>query len=186
MTGTELPYQYVPGKSGFTILALHETGANENDLPPIARAVAPGAAVLSPRLDQTLPLARLAGWIAARIHEYALNPAQVYALGYSSGADIAAELLMQHPGLLAGGVLLRPGTLQRPGMMPPLESVAVLIVAATQDTTHLPDHAVAVARLLAEAGAQVDFTEHASDHGLTPRDFALGREWFAQKFARLV
>ena len=105
-------------------------------------------------------------------------------LGYSSGADIGAELLLQHPGLLAGGILLRPGTLARPAILPPLENVAVLIVAGTQDTTHLPDHAVAVARLLAEAGAQVDFSEHPADHGLTPHDFALGKQWLAQQFQR--
>ena len=178
------PHLFTPGPSGFTILTLHETGADEHDLPPVARAVAPGAAVLSPRLSDEMTLSGLAAWIASSVAEYALNPAQVYLLGYSSGADIGAELLLQHPGLLAGGILLRPGTLARPAMLPPLENVAVLIVAGTQDNTHLPDHAVAVARLLAEAGAQVDFSEHAADHGLTPHDFALGKQWLAQQFQR--
>ena len=176
------PHVYIPGKTGFTILALHETGANEDDLPPIARAVAPGAAVLSPRVDGSSPLSDMAAWVAARIHEYALDPARVYALGYSTGADVAANLMMQHPGLLAGGVLLRPGNLARPGILPPLESVSVLVIAGTKDTTHPPDSAIAVARLLAEAGASVDFSEHDSDHGLTPHDFALGREWLSQRF----
>ena len=42
-------YQFVQGMSSTTILALHGTGGDENDLLPIARSVAPGASVLSPR-----------------------------------------------------------------------------------------------------------------------------------------
>ena len=30
------------------------------------------------------------------------------AVGYSNGANAAADLMLRHPGLLAGGALLRP------------------------------------------------------------------------------
>jgi predicted esterase len=177
-------HRFVPGTSGFTILALHEAGGNENDLLPVLRGVAAGAAVLSPRLGGDSAVTAVAAWTAARIQEYALDPARVCAFGYSTGANLAAEILLQHPNLLAGAVLLRPGAVARPAVLPPLESKTVLVVAATQDTTHPPDTAVTTARLLAEAGAGVDFSEHDTDHGLTPHDFALSQSWLTEVFFR--
>jgi predicted esterase len=179
-----MTHRFVRGTSGCTILALHETGGNENDLLPVLRGVAPDAAVLSPRLPDNSSATAVAEWTAARIQEYALDPARVCAFGYSTGANLAAELLLQHPDLLAGAVLLRPGAVPRPAILPPLESKAVLAVTATQDTTHPPDTAVATARLLAEAGAGVDFSEHDTDHGLTPHDFALAQSWLSEVFFR--
>ena len=179
-----MTHRFVPGTSGFTILALHEAGGNENDLLPVLRGVAAGAAVLSPRLDEDPSAFAVAAWTAAHIEEHALNPARVCAFGYSTGATLATEILLQHPDLLAGAVLLRPGTISRPAVLPPLESKNVLVVAATRDTTHPPDTAVATARLLAEAGAGVDFSEHDTDHGLTPHDFALSQSWLTDVFFR--
>src|SRR5580692_9859307 len=42
-------HNFVPGKLPSTVLVLHGQGGDENDLLPIARALAPGAAFLSPR-----------------------------------------------------------------------------------------------------------------------------------------
>jgi predicted esterase len=177
-------HRFVPGTSGFTILALHEVGGNENDLLPVLRGVAPGAAILSPRLDEDSSASAVAAWTAARIEEHTLDPARVCAFGYSTGANLAAEILLHNPGLLAGAVLLRPDIVSRPAVLPLLESKNVLVVAATRDTTHPPDTAVTTARLLAEAGAGVDFSEHDTDHGLTPHDFALTQSWLTEVFFR--
>ena len=181
---TEFAHRYVPGTSGFTILALHETGGNESDMLPVMRGVAPGAAVLSPRLTETDAAGTLAAWAAAKLQEHGLDTARVCAFGYSTGADLAANLLLQHPGLLAGAVLLRPGNVARPTELPPLEGIAVLVVAGTHDTTHPADSAVTTARLLAETGAGVDYTEHETDHGLTPHDFARSQSWLSEVFFR--
>ena len=42
-------HQFVPGKNHNTLLLLHGTGGDENDLIPIGRALAPGWTLLSPR-----------------------------------------------------------------------------------------------------------------------------------------
>src|SRR5512144_3110619 len=71
-----------PGADGGTLLLLHGTGGNENDLLPVGRAIAPGAALLSPRgrvLEHGMPrfFRRLAEGVfdqedlAARTHELA-------------------------------------------------------------------------------------------------------------------
>ena len=84
-TKTEFVYRFEPapaGKSGGTLLLLHGTGGNENDLLPVGRAVAPDAALLAPRgrvLENGMPrfFRRLAEGVfdqedlVARTHELA-------------------------------------------------------------------------------------------------------------------
>ena len=45
----DFTYQFIPGTGDRTLLLLHGTGGNENDLLPLGRAIDPDAALLSPR-----------------------------------------------------------------------------------------------------------------------------------------
>src|SRR5918997_4917090 len=130
-TTTELSHLHrflpatAPGRP--PILLLHGTGGDENDLLPLGQAVAPGAALLSPRgrvLEGGMPrfFRRLAEGVfdeedvRRRAHELAdfvQNARDAYgldtpiALGFSNGANIAAAVLQLRPEVLAGAVLLR-------------------------------------------------------------------------------
>ena len=44
-------HRFIPGEGGnpVTLLLLHGTGANEDDLVPLGQQLVPGAAILSPR-----------------------------------------------------------------------------------------------------------------------------------------
>src|SRR5207244_5695308 len=106
--------------SGETLLILHGTGGDENDLVGIGQAIAPGAAILSPRgnvLENGAPrffrrlaegvfdpkevrsrAEELARFIRAAVIAYRLDPARIFALGYSNGANVAATLLPVEPG----------------------------------------------------------------------------------------
>src|SRR3954468_19913635 len=99
-------HNFLPGKLSSTVLVLHGQGGDENDLLPVARALAPGAAFLSPRgkalengaarffarvspdvFDETEVRGRtaeLAEWVAAAIAQYGLDATKVYALGFSN------------------------------------------------------------------------------------------------------
>jgi len=125
-------HRYQPGAPGsrVTLLLLHGTGGNESDLLPLGSAVAPQAALLSPRgnvLERGMPrffrrLAEgvfdlddltqrtyeLADFVDAAARTYGFDAAQVVGLGYSNGANIAASLLLLRPQVLAGAALLRP------------------------------------------------------------------------------
>lgn len=119
----------IPDRS-MTLLLLHGTGGDENDLIPIARMIDPvGALILSPRgkvLENGLPrfFRRLSEGIfdlkdlKLRAHEladfqqdasklYGFNLEQTVAVGYSNGANIAVSMLLLRPEVLAGSILFR-------------------------------------------------------------------------------
>ena len=96
---------------------------------PLASALAPGAAVLSPRgrvLERGMPrffrrlaegvfdipdliarTAELATFVEEAVVRYRLDSDAITAVGFSNGANIAASLLLLRPGLLKGAVLFR-------------------------------------------------------------------------------
>jgi phospholipase/carboxylesterase len=197
----DFQHRFVPGKLPFTVLLLHGTGGDENDLLPVGRGLAPGAAFLSPRgkvLEHGSPrffsriapgvfdekeiqqrAAELAGWIGDAVKHYEVDSSHVYALGYSNGANIATAVMLLHPGVLAGAALLRPMLAIRPDPLPQLHGAPVLISAGQEDpTVHVSD-IEKLADLLTSAGARVDVAIQNAGHDLTPADFSLGKQWFA-------
>jgi phospholipase/carboxylesterase len=189
-------YKFTPGRSPVTVLLLHGSGGDENDLLPVARALAPGAAFLSPRgnvVDQGLlrffrldrsdveeRAAELAGWVETAAAEHSIDRSRFYALGYSNGANIAAALMLLHPGAIAGACLLRARPAVEPATLPSLNGFPVLISAGQTDHLIPPEEAEALARLLTRAGARVDLAIQNAGHDLTPADFSLAKQWFAR------
>ena len=195
-------HNFVPGKLPFTVLVLHGQGGDENDLLPIARALAPGAAFLSPRgkameagmarffarvspdvFDETevrTRTAELAEWIGAAVAEYKLDATKVFAFGFSNGASIAASTMLLHPGVLAGALLLRPRTIVEPAELPDLRGAPVLVIAGQKDEKMPQGAGEHLARLLGRAGASVEMAMSDAGHDLTPQDFAAGKIWFGR------
>ena len=188
-----------------TILALHGTGGDENDLIPLARMVSPDAAVLSPRgnvLENGMPrffkrlaegvfdledlkarTADLARFVAASAAKYKFDPARVVALGYSNGANIAASLLLSNPGVLKGGILLRPMVPFEPDRLPALQGTSVLLSAGRQDPMIPQASTTRLAALLKEAGADVTLSWYDAGHGLVPREMEQATRWFGERLA---
>lgn len=191
---TPFIHQFVPGNSPISVLLLHGSGGDENDLLPVARALAPGATMLSPRgriIDQGLVrffkldrsdvrdrAAELAEWIAETATQQNIDSARLYALGYSNGANMAGALMLLHPGLIAGACLLRARAVVQPEKLPSLEGAPVLISAGQHDQLIPPENAEALAGLLSQAGARVDLAIQNAGHDLTPADFSLAKQWF--------
>src|SRR4051794_19484357 len=101
------------------LLALHDVEGDETDLPPVLRMIAPGWTVLSPRLSGNAQ--ELVQWIQANAAE------RPYALGYGTGADLGATLLLHHPGVIAGAILLRPTEATVQPSAAPIEGRPVLV-----------------------------------------------------------
>ncbi len=197
-------HRYEPGTSPSTLLLLHGTGGDENDLMALGRTLAPHASLLSPRgpvlehgmprffrhvavgvfdeedlIRRTADLGRFVRDAAAR---YAFDPARVFALGYSNGANIAAALLLLDGAVLAGAALLRAVLPLTPSSPPSLTGKPVLIVAGQQDPYAPMERVESLVGLLAKAGAVVETQWTDGGHGLEPEDLEAARSWLARHF----
>jgi phospholipase/carboxylesterase len=196
-------FEPAPDGSGEqALLLLHGTGGSEDDLVPLGRQLAPGAALLSPRgkvleggvaarffrrhgegvldvedlKERTDELAGFVRWAAG---EYGFDPAGLIALGFSNGANVATALLFRHPDLLAGAALLRPMLPYVPEPLPDLAGRRVLIDAGLADPMVPADQPPALADLLTRAGAEVTKqVTPGAGHGLTGDDLTVLAEWF--------
>jgi predicted esterase len=201
-------YRYVPaeGDDPRTLLLLHGTGGNEDDLVPLGRMLRPGAAILSPRgkvLEHGMPrffrrLAEgvfdeedlkertheLAGFVERAMAEYGRDPAHVFAAGFSNGANIAASLLLLHPGLLAGAVLLRAMVPFEPESPPNLARTPVYLAAGRTDPIIPPENTERLARLLQDAGADVTLDWQPGGHGIGREEVEAARRWLNDTLAR--
>jgi len=198
-------HRYLPGTSGATLLLLHGTGGNEDDLLPLGRELAPEANLLSPRgavLEQGMPrffrrlalgvfdqedlvhrAADLAAFVGAAAARYGFDPGRVFALGYSNGANIAAALMLLHPEVLAGGVLLRPVLPLEPPATPELAGVSVLLAAGRDDPYAPHEQVEALAARLRDGGAEVELAWRETGHGLVPSDLHHAGAWLATRLA---
>jgi phospholipase/carboxylesterase len=197
-------HQFVPGtRPGATpILLLHGTGGNENDLISLGEALAPGAPLLSPRgqvLENGMPrffrrhaegvfdlddLRRradeLARFVAEARTRYELGDTAPIAVGFSNGANIAAALLLLHPGTLSAGLLLRAMVPLVPDPLPALRDVRVLIAAGRHDPIAGPRQTHELADLLTRTGAEVTVHWSVAGHNLTRDDLQAGARWMSE------
>ena len=122
---------------------------------------------------------QLARFISQARTHYQLGDVPPIAVGFSNGANIAAALLLLHPGTLSGGLLLRPMVPLVPDPLPQLSQVRVLIAAGRHDPIVRPDQSQALADLLTQAGADVTLHWTVGGHNLTREDLEVGERWMA-------
>jgi predicted esterase len=194
-------HRFVPaqGPSFHTLLLLHGTGGDENDLLPLGQALAPRAALLSPRgkvLENGMPrffrrLAmgvfdeqdlrfrsqELAEFVRAASDQYGFDSQNVVAVGYSNGANIAASLLLLHPGVVCAAALFSPMVPLQPDRLPDLSSVAVFVAAGRADPIVPPENTKRLLSLLKEAGASVSEHWHQGGHELNQSMVEAARQW---------
>jgi phospholipase/carboxylesterase/glyoxalase family protein len=201
---TDLGFVYIfqpaqnPGAP--TLLLLHGTGGDEHDMLPLG-GLAPGAALLSPRgkvlengmlrffrrlsegvfdvEDMKVRANELADFVIAAAAHYRFDPSRVIAMGFSNGANIASAMMLLRPRVLKGAILFRgmvplvPESRQEP----PLAGTKVLISNGRIDPTVPPEETERLARLLEQAGADVEVHWQPAGHQLMPSDFAVAKTW---------
>ena len=191
------------GTAGTTLLLLHGTGGDENDLLPLGEALLSGASMLSPRgkvLEHGMPrfFRRLAEGVfdvedlKARTRElatfvrdatvaYSLDPARTIAVGFSNGANIAASLHLLEPDVLAGSILIRAMVPLEPDVPPRLAGVPILLSSGTADPMVPRANSERLARLLERFGAAVTTHWEPGGHALGEGDVRAAREWLEER-----
>ena len=198
-------HRFVPAQTpeAPTLLLLHGTGGNENDLLPVGGMLDERAALLSPRgkvLEHGMPrffrrlaegvfdhedLMRrtheLAGFVERSVDEYDIDQRRLFAVGFSNGANIAASLLLAYPRLLAGAVLLRAMVPFEPDSAPDLSGIPVYLAAGRSDQMVPPENTERLAQVLREAGADVTLDWQPGGHGIGPDEIQAAQNWFAKR-----
>ena len=182
-----------------TLLLLHGTGGSEGDLLPLGRHLLPGAALLSPRgqvLEQGMPrffrrlaegvfdqedLRRrtheLADFVASAAGAYGFDPAQVVAVGYSNGANIAASMLLLRPSALAGAALFHAMVPFVPETFPDLSGKRVFLGAGRRDPLVPVEQTEGLAAILRRAEAAVTLHWETGGHSLNGGEIEAACGW---------
>ena len=191
-------HRWVPG-SAETALLLHGTGGNENDLLPLASELMPGAAVLSlrgnvfegtmPRFfrrlaegvfdaeDLALRTSQLAAFVQSAATAYSFDLNKLTAIGFSNGANIAANVLLRHPGLVRRAILFRAMVPSEAAPAPTGQGTRVYIGAGQRDPIITPINVERLAALLRQSGAEVTLEWRVAGHGLTAEDVDHAKVW---------
>ena len=194
-------FEAAPVAGGRTLLLLHGTGGDEENLVPLGRMLDDHAALLSPRgpvLEHGHPrffrrlaegvfdlddLARRTDDLARFVEEaaslYGFDCAKLCAVGFSNGANAAASLLLRRPGVLREAVLFRAMTPFEPATPPGLHGARVFMSNGRNDPFAPEPSAARLAALLRESGADVTLRWDDRGHTITHDEVRAAREWLA-------
>jgi predicted esterase len=200
-------HRYIPSlgaedKAGLTLLLLHGTGGNEDDLLPLGRELDPHAGLLSPRgkileggriprffrrLDEGVfdiedlkfRTHELACFVVNASRIYGFDARKVVAVGYSNGANIAASMLLLKPQTLSGAILFRAMVPLIPDNLPDLSGKRIFMSSGLRDPIATRQEAETLSGLLKQARAVVDLQWQNSGHELTQDDVHAAKQWLA-------
>ena len=185
-----------------TLLLLHGTGGNEQDLLSLGRELLPGAGVLSPRgkvLERGMPrffrrlaegvfdlddlrqrTAELADFVRAAAEHYTFDATRVTAVGFSNGANMAASLLLLAPGVLDRAVLFRAMVPIVPDPIPSIANARVLVSNGRDDPLVPVAETERLGALLTSAGARVAIRWQQAGHQLVHGDVVEAAAWLQE------
>lgn len=200
-------HRYIPPldrneKAELTLLLLHGTGGNEDDLLPLGRELDPNAGLLSPRgkileggriprffrrlaegvfdiEDLKFRTLELAGFVEKASSLYEFDARRVIAVGYSNGANIAASMLLLKPQTLTGAILFRAMVPLVPDNLPDLSDKRMIMSSGLRDPIATRQEAERLSGLFKQAHAVVDLQWQNSGHELIQEDIHAAKQWLS-------
>ena len=203
-------HKFVPARSGsshaVTLLLLHGTGGDENDLLPLGNELWPGAALLGVRgkfLENGMPrffrrvaegvfdvqdlkfrTEELAQFIDVASERYDFSRKRLIVVGYSNGANIGSSLIMLHPHYLAAALLFRAMVPFSPDLIRDYSHISVFIGAGRLDPI-VPSGQVEELGAIFESGrADVTISWHQAGHELGDDDIRAAKTWLSKEKLR--
>lgn len=200
----ELVHRFTAGdgeNASTTLLLLHGTGGDENDLVPLGASLLPGAAILSPRgavsergaarffkrlaegvfdlEDLALRTQQLIRFVNGAVDKYALDRSRLVAVGLSNGANIAASVMLTAPAVFSHAILFRAMVPFEPTQPTKLGGTPVLLSSGEWDPIATPAQARRLQSLLTAAGAVASINFFNAGHELTRDDVLDAAHWIA-------
>jgi predicted esterase len=203
---TNLTYQhkFVEGTEKTTLLLLHGTGGDEDNMLSLGRMLSRGSSLLSPRgkvVENGMPRffrrfgegvfdvedlkfrsGELTEFVKGASAAYKFGVNAVIAVGYSNGANIAASILLLQLFRFAGAILFRPMVPLVPSHPPNLIGLPVLLAAGNLDQIVPQAETERLAALFRKAGADITLNWQAGGHELTSEEVERAKEWFDSEF----
>lgn len=191
MTDTTYVHRLKAGAPGKPILfTFHGTGGDENQFFDFGARLLPEATIVSPRGDVSehgaarffrrtgegvydmADLARatdkMAAYVSGLAAEYGAS--QVLGLGFSNGANILANVLIEHGDLFDVAVLMHPLIPFQPKDNARLEGRRVLITAGERDPISPAPVTKALADYFARQEAETTLEWHPGGHDIRPNE----------------
>lgn len=192
-------YAHRAGGTSTTLMLLHGTGGDEFNLLGLGAHLAPEATLLCPRgrapegqinrwfarfapgvLDEEDIVRRaeeVAGFVAEASGAHTLDGRRIWAVGYSNGANMAAAVMLLHPEIFAGAILIRPMLPLEPETVPDLSDRSVYVAGGTMDTMIPRDSTEALISLLRDSGARVTEAWAEAGHAFDMQELDHARAW---------
>ena len=203
-------HKFVPAQSGWsekvTLLLLHGTGGDENDLLPLGNALWPGAALLGVRgkvLENGMPrffrrfaegvfdvedlkarTEELAQFIDDAAKRYGFSRKKMIVVGYSNGANIGSSLILLHPHYLAAAVLFRAMLPFVPALIRDFSHLSVFIGAGRSDHIVPSGQVQELGALFESGGADLTISWSQGGHELGQDDILAAKAWLSKEKVR--
>ena len=183
------PHVFQKGASSRTILVMHGTGGDEHNILPLAKALDPDASVLSPRgmhleggmnryferypdgtfNEQSIEeaVSDLAEFVSSAVQEYGIDASNIFATGFSNGANTAAAIMVRHPELLVGAALFGSTIPFAEVERVNLAGKRIWLANGDQDSYAPVDVSARWVEQLADFGAEVTWLRHSGGHQIS-------------------
>ena len=194
---------YEKGRNGKTLFLLHGSGGNEHDLISIGRMIDKDANILSvrgPILEYGIPrfykrksmstfdyesvveeTHKLRGFLDDCARQYKFDRYQVTAIGYSSGANIAASILFHYERAFEKAILFHPMVPIRGIELADLGKTRIFIGSGRFDQM-MPEHEVhELTQMFESANAIVEVFWTDYGHQLSKEETIAAKNWYEGK-----
>ncbi|WP_239256231.1 alpha/beta hydrolase [Listeria ilorinensis] len=197
-----MEHLFIPGKNETTapLLLLHGTGGDEHSLVDIGHFISDGAAILSLRGDvlegtanrffKRYPDGRLDLESLAektdQLHlevekltkRYDLDMAELVVVGYSNGANIAANSLLQKENSFRRAILFHAMPAENEQQTFSLAKQHVFLTAGLNDPLVTAADSERLVSRLEQRGAKIETVWTAAGHALTMEELEAARSWY--------
>jgi phospholipase/carboxylesterase len=197
--------EYDDANKKLTLVLLHGTGGNEEDLILLGKKIEPNASILSPRgkvLENGMPrfFRRLSEGVfdledlRIRSHEladfiqkcsvhYKFDLERTIAIGFSNGANIAVSIFFLSPELFQGAILFRAMVPFIPNSLPNLLNKRILISAGLKDPIVSKTETENLYKLFQKTNANTTLKWQPSSHNLIQEDILVAKQWMLNNFS---